>query len=62
MFGSQSLIKMLKIEGYWDYETSLVTNLGLKVEFDKKKAEYSGDLRKAMTAVLMAYLEKTYPE
>ena len=53
---------MLKIEGYWEYKASLVTNLGLKVEFDKKKAEYSGDLRKAMTAVLMAYLEKTYPE
>ena len=40
----------------------MVVNLGLEVDFNKKKVEYSGDLRKAMTAVMMAYLEATYPE
>ena len=61
-FSSQPLIKMLKTGGYWEHEGSMVVNLGLEVDFNKKKVEYSGDLRKAMTAVMMAYLEATYPE
>ena len=53
---------MLKTGGYWEHEGSMVVNLGLEVDFNKKNVEYSGDLRKAMTAVMMAYLEATYPE
>ncbi len=36
-FGSQGLIKMLKTGGYWEYEPSVVTNLGLDAQFLLKK-------------------------
>lgn len=59
-FGSQGLVKLMKVDGSWDYNQQMVSNLQLSANFQAKMQEYNNNQKKSMTAVVVAYLETTY--
>jgi ubiquitin len=61
-FGSQGLIKLMKVGGYWEFNQELLENFDLREEFDNKLKKYSDNKTKAMTATVIDYLEEEYPD
>ena len=61
-FGTQAIIKLMKIGGYWEHDQKIIEDLSLLEEFKEKLEEYGKNPKKAMTAVIVNYLEETYPE
>jgi ubiquitin-like protein Nedd8 len=60
-FGSQGLIKLMKVDGSWEYNQEIIVNLQLDGKFQAKREDYNGNQKKAMTAVMVDYMETTYP-
>lgn len=52
----------MKINGSWEYDEQMVENLNLIALFRTYLKTYNENRRKAMTAVMIGYLEKEYPE
>jgi hypothetical protein len=46
----------MKTGGYWEYDNKIVYSLSLEDQFKIQHKEYNGDVRKAMTAVIVDYL------
>lgn len=55
-FGSQGIIKMMKIDGSWEHSEEIVTNLKLSDKFKVHLSDLNGNKKKAMTAVMVDYL------
>lgn len=52
----------MKINGSWEYDEQMVENLNLIALFRAYLKTYNENRRKAMTAAMIGYLEKEYPE
>lgn len=61
-FGSNEIVKLMKIDGSWEYNEEMLNNLNLGDKFKVEVAQHQGNKKKGMTAVMVAYLETTYPQ
>ena len=50
----------MKIGGYWEFDETMLRNLNLTEPFKLKLKEFGNNQKKAMTAVMIDYLEKGF--
>ncbi len=52
----------MKIDGSWEHDNNVLFGLNLENRFTDKSKEYGGNKKKAMTAVMIEYLESRFPD
>jgi hypothetical protein len=60
-FGTTGIVKLMRVAGYWDFDQEILNDLDLTDRFNLKLKEYGENQKKAMTAVMIHYLETEYP-
>ena len=53
LFGSDGIVKMMKIGGYWEYDEKMADHLGIVEILQKHEGKYGKKSNKAMTACLV---------
>ena len=61
MFSSKPIVKMMKVNGEWEYNIDLVKNLGLEVIMAKHVDKYGEKTNKTMTATIIEFLKTRFP-
>lgn len=61
-FGSQGIIKEMKVSGYWELNEDMLVGLEILTAYQTALPKYNSNPRAAMTAVIIEYLEATFPE
>jgi hypothetical protein len=60
-FGSQGVLKLMKIAGYWEYDEQMLREFKLFEKFPERMLEFGKNERKAMTSLIVEYLESKFP-
>lgn len=55
-FGSQGIVKLLKSQGYWEFNEQMLKDLGLSEIYQQLLTTYGNNIQKAMTAAVVNYL------
>lgn len=61
MFSSKPIVKMMKVNGEWEYNVELVKNLGLETIMAKYIEKYGEKTNKTMTATIIEFLRTKFP-
>ena len=61
LFGSDGIIKCMKVNGEWPYDETMIKYLNLTNLIVKNQSQYGNNKGKLMTAAVMSYLKQTYP-
>lgn len=61
-FGSQSIVKLMKSQGYWDLNEQMLKDLGLSELYQQNLAKYDSNIQKAMTATIVHFLQTEYSD
>ena len=62
LFGSEGIIKMMKIQGYWEFNEAMLKNLGVFDLYKVKMGLYGNKQNHATTSALVEFLKNKYPD
>lgn len=60
-FGSQGVVKLMRIAGYWEYDEQMLRDFQLYQQFQERMLQFDKNERKAMTSLIVEYLENKFP-
>lgn len=60
-FGSQGVLKLFKVSGYWEHNEKMLKDLDLSEQYQQLLGAYGNDPQKATTAAMIHYLERNFP-
>ena len=61
-FGSQGIIKEMKVSGYWELNEDMLIGLEILTAYQTALPKYNNNPRAAMTAAIIDYLVATFPQ
>lgn len=61
LFGSDGIIKLMKVSGEWVYDETMINFLNLQNFIKENSPKYGNKTGKTMTASVVNYLQATYP-
>lgn len=62
LYGPEGVIKMMKTNGEWVYDAEMIKFLKLEGHIAKFQPQYGQSNSKVMTAAVVGYLKRQYPE